>query len=64
MDKQKLKIKEPGLYKIQDGHLDFSGSLADLIFIWWFKALLSYSFNTLTMSSLKKKKKVSLNIKY
>ena len=33
MDKQQMKIKEPGLWEIQDGHLDFAGSLADLIFI-------------------------------
>ena len=51
MDKQQMKIKEPGLWEIQDGHLDFSGSLADLFFICWFIALPSYSVNTLTMSS-------------
>ena len=33
MGKQQLQIKEPGLWEIQDGHLDFPSSLADLIFI-------------------------------
>ena len=33
MDKQQLKIKESGLWEIQDGHLAFPGSLKDLIFI-------------------------------
>ena len=33
MDKQQLKIKEPGLWEIQDSSLAFSGSLTDLIFI-------------------------------
>ena len=33
MGKQSLKIKEPGLWEIQDGHLTFPGSLTDLIFI-------------------------------
>ena len=27
MDKQQLKIKEPGLWEIQDGHLAFPSSL-------------------------------------
>ena len=66
MGKQQLKIKEPGLWEIQVGHLAFPGSLKDLIFIWWIKAFPDYSVNALTMSSQKKKKKndVSLNIKY
>ena len=72
MDKQLLKIKEPGLWEIQDGHLAFAGSLTDLIFIWWVKAFPGYSVNALTMSSPKKQKKkkkkkkdyVSLNIKF
>ena len=33
MGKQQLKIKEPGLWEIQVGHLAFPGSLKDLIFI-------------------------------
>ena len=33
MDKQQLKIQEPGLWENQDGHLAFPGSLTDLIFI-------------------------------
>ena len=56
MDKQQLKIKEPGLWEIQDGCLAFPGSLTDLIFIRWVKALPRYSVNALTMSSLKKEK--------
>ena len=48
-----MKIKEPGLWEIQDGHLDFAGSLADLIFIWWVKTLSGYSVNALTISSQK-----------
>ena len=32
MGKQQLKIKEPGLWEIQDSHLAFPGSLIDLIF--------------------------------
>ena len=31
MDKQQLKITEPGLWEIQDGCLAFPGSLTDLI---------------------------------
>ena len=64
MDKQQLKIKEPGLWEIQDGQLTFPSSLTDLIFIWWIKGFPGYSVNALTMSSQKKKKIVSLNIKY
>ena len=30
-NKQQLKIKEPGLWEIQDGCLAFPGSLTDLI---------------------------------
>ena len=56
MDKQQLKIKEPGIWEIQDGHLAFPGSLTDLIFIWWAKAFHGCSINALTMSSQKKKK--------
>ena len=33
MDKQQLKIKETGLWEIQDNHLAFPSSLTDLIFI-------------------------------
>ena len=51
MDKQQLKIKEPGIWEIQDGHLAFPGSLTDLIFIWWAKAFHGCSINALTMSS-------------
>ena len=39
MDKQRLKIKEPGLWEIQDSRLAFPGSLTDLIFIRWVKNL-------------------------
>ena len=55
-NKQQLKIKEPGLWEIQDDCLAFPGSLTDLIFIWWVKALPGYSVNALTMSSPKKEK--------
>ena len=66
MDKQQLKIKEPGLWEIQEGCLAFPGSLTDLIFIWWVKALRGYSVNALTMSYQKTKKTnyVSLSIKF
>ena len=64
MDKQQLKIKEPGLWEIQDCHLAFPGSLTDLIFISWFKTLPGYTVNTLTMSFSKTRQNyVSLNIK-
>ena len=33
MAKQQLKIKETGLWEIQDNHLAFPSSLTDLIFI-------------------------------
>ena len=33
MDKQQLKIKEPGLWEIQDGHVAFPGSLTDLFYL-------------------------------
>jgi len=33
MDKQQLKIKEPGIWEIQDSRLPFPSSLTDLIFI-------------------------------
>ena len=33
MGKQQLKIKEPGLWEIQDNCLAFPGSLTDIIFI-------------------------------
>ena len=33
MDKQQLKIKEPGLWEIQDGCVTFPSSLTDLISI-------------------------------
>ena len=56
MDKQQLKIKEPGLWEIQDSRLAFASSLTDLIFIWWVKALPGYTINTLTVSSSKKEK--------
>ena len=56
MDEQQLKIKEPRLWEIQDGHLAFPSSLTDLIFIWWVKAFPGYSVNALTMSSPKRKK--------
>ena len=55
MDKQQLKIKEPGLWEIQDNCLAFPGSLTDIIFIWWVEACPSYSVNVLTMSLQKKK---------
>ena len=32
MDKQQLKIKEPELWEIQDGHLAFPGSLTSFLF--------------------------------
>ena len=65
MDKQQLKIKEPGLWETQDSHLAFPGSLIDLIFIWWVKTFSGYSVNALTVSSPKRKKNdVSLNIKF
>ena len=54
MDKQQLKIKEPGLWEIQDSRLAFASSLTDLIFIWWVKAFPGYSVKALTMSSQKK----------
>ena len=50
MDKQ-LKIREPGLWEIQDGHLAFPDSSTDLIFICWVKALPGYSVDVLTVSS-------------
>ena len=49
MDKQ-LKVREPGLWEIQDGHLAFPDSLTDLIC--WVKALPGYSVNAPTVSSL------------
>jgi len=33
MDKQQMKIKEPGLWEIQDGCVTFPSSLTDLISI-------------------------------
>ena len=62
MDKPQLKVKEPGLWEIQDCHLAFPSSLTDLIFIWWVKAFPGYSVDALTMSSQKKKKKKKENI--
>ena len=38
MGKQQLKIKEPGLWEIQDSHLAFPSSLTILLFIWKAKA--------------------------
>ena len=70
MDKQQLKIKEPGLWEIQDGCLAFPGSLTDLILFDGLKPSLA----TVLMPSqwvLQKKKEeekeknyVSLNIKF
>ena len=31
MDKKQMKIKEPGLWEVQDSHLAFPSSLTDLI---------------------------------
>ena len=56
MDKQQLKINEPGLWEIQDSRLAFPSSLTDLIFSRWVKALHGYTANTLTVSSSKKEK--------
>ena len=56
MDKQRLKIKEPGLWEIQDSRLAFPGSLTNLVFIRWVKAFPGYSVNALTMSSSQKEK--------
>ena len=56
MDKQQLKIKEPGLWEIQDGSLAFPSFLTLFLFD-GLKALPGYTVYALTMSSPKKKKR-------
>ena len=65
MDKQQLKIKEPGLWEIQDGSLAFPSFLTLFLFD-GLKALPGYTVNALTMSYQKTKKTnyVSLSIKF
>ena len=43
-NKQQLKIKEPGLWEMQDGHLAFPSSLMDLILWALIHIILSSSF--------------------